>query len=143
MGKCPLEGYPSHPPPPARASADIPRGQCAHAGRGREIQTRNWDAENGGSIIEDGSVRLGYSRNPHSVLKVVGNEKEWGSGRCQTFTILYVSAAIDVLFSLNFAVVFDFIYFHFRPRKAKSIGDVLTNRQNVAHCCLYRVKEIC
>ncbi len=28
-------------------------------------------------------------------------------------------AAIDVLFSINFAVVFDFIYFRFRPSKAK------------------------
>ncbi len=41
-----------------------------------------------------------------------------------------LTAAIDVLFSLNFAVVFDFIYFRFRPSKAKSIGNVLTNRQN-------------
>ena len=30
-----------------------------------------------------------------------------------------LTAAIDVLFSLNFAVVFDFIYFRFRPSKAK------------------------
>jgi hypothetical protein len=29
------------------------------------------------------------------------------------------TAAIDVLFSLNFAVVFDFIYFRFRQSKAK------------------------
>jgi hypothetical protein len=29
------------------------------------------------------------------------------------------TAAIDVLFSFNFAVVFDFIYFRFRPSKAK------------------------
>jgi hypothetical protein len=27
--------------------------------------------------------------------------------------------AIEVRFSLNFAVVFDFIYFHFRPSNAK------------------------
>ena len=38
-------------------------------------------------------------------------------------------AAIDVLFSVDFAVVFDFMYFRFRPSKAKSIGNVLTNRQ--------------
>jgi hypothetical protein len=48
-------------------------------------------------------------------------------------------AAIDVLFSVNFAVVFDFMYFHFRPSKAKSIGNVPTNRQNAAK----RVQEIC
>jgi hypothetical protein len=40
-----------------------------------------------------------------------------------------LTAAIDVLVSLNFAVVFDFMYFRFRPSKAKSIGNVLTDRQ--------------
>jgi hypothetical protein len=48
------------------------------------------------------------------------------------------TAAIDVLFSVNFAVVFDFMYFSFHPSKAKSIGNVLTNRQNAANCCLHR-----
>jgi hypothetical protein len=47
-------------------------------------------------------------------------------------------AAIDVLFSLNFSVAFDFMCFRFRPRKAKSIGNVLTNRQNAANCCFHR-----
>ncbi len=42
------------------------------------------------------------------------------------------TAAIDVLFSFNFAVVFDFMYFRFRPSKAKRIGNVLTNRRNAA-----------
>ncbi len=49
------------------------------------------------------------------------------------------TAAIDVLFSINSAVVFDFMYFRFRPSKAKSIGNVLTNRQNAAK----RVEEFC
>jgi hypothetical protein len=50
------------------------------------------------------------------------------------------TAAIDVLFSINSAVVFDFIHFRFRPSKAKSIGNIpLTNRQNAAK----RVLEIC
>ncbi len=44
-----------------------------------------------------------------------------------------LTAAIDVLFSLNFAVVFDFMYFRFRPSKAKSISNVLTKRQNAAN----------
>jgi hypothetical protein len=44
-----------------------------------------------------------------------------------------LTAAIDVLFSLNFAVVFDFMYFRFCPSKAKSIG----NRQNAANFCLH------
>jgi hypothetical protein len=50
-----------------------------------------------------------------------------------------LTAAIDVLFSVNFAVVFDFMYFRFCPSKAKSIGIVLTNRQNAAK----RAQEIC
>jgi hypothetical protein len=49
------------------------------------------------------------------------------------------TAAIDVLFSINFAVVFDFMYFRFRPSKAISKGKVLTNRQHAAK----RVQEIC
>ena len=49
------------------------------------------------------------------------------------------TAAFEVRFSLNFAVVFDFIYFRFRPSKAKSIGNVLPNRQNAAK----RAQGIC
>jgi hypothetical protein len=51
-----------------------------------------------------------------------------------------LTTAIDVLFSVNFAVVFDLMYFRYRPSKAKSIGNVLTvtDRQNVANCCLHR-----
>jgi hypothetical protein len=30
------------------------------------------------------------------------------------------------------------MYFRFRPSKAKSIDNVLTNRQNAANCCLHR-----
>jgi hypothetical protein len=40
--------------------------------------------------------------------------------------------AIEVCFSFNFAVVVDFNLFPVPPSKAKSIGDVLTNRQNAA-----------
>ncbi len=43
-----------------------------------------------------------------------------------------LTATIDVLFSVNFAVVFDFIYFRFRPSKAKWIGNGLPNRQKAA-----------
>ncbi len=50
-----------------------------------------------------------------------------------------LTAAIDVLFSVNFAVVFDLMYFRFRPSKATSIGIVLPNRQNAAK----RAQEIC
>ncbi len=47
------------------------------------------------------------------------------------------TAAIEVCLPFNFAVVFDFLYFRFRPSKTKSIGNVLTNRQNVANCSLH------
>ncbi len=40
--------------------------------------------------------------------------------------------AIEVCFSFNFAVVFDFNLFPVPPSKAKSIGEVLTNSQNAA-----------
>ena len=43
------------------------------------------------------------------------------------------TVAIGVRFSLNFSVVFDFIYFRFRPSKAKWIGNVLPNRLNAAN----------
>jgi hypothetical protein len=42
------------------------------------------------------------------------------------------TSAIQVRFSLNFAVVFDFIYFRFRPSKEKLIGIVLLNWRNAA-----------
>jgi hypothetical protein len=44
------------------------------------------------------------------------------------------TAAIEVCLPFNFAIVFDFMYFRFRPSKAKSIGNVLKNRQNAANC---------
>ena len=50
-----------------------------------------------------------------------------------------LTAFIDVLFSVNFAVVFDFMYFRFGPSKAKSIGNVLPNGQNAPK----RAQEIC
>jgi hypothetical protein len=50
-----------------------------------------------------------------------------------------LTSGIDVIFSVNFAIVFDFMYFRFRPSKAKSLGNVPTNRQNAAK----RVQEIC
>jgi hypothetical protein len=52
------------------------------------------------------------------------------------------TAAMEVLFSINFAVVFDFMYFRFRPSKAKSIGNVLTNRQNAAKRVQKSVEEL-
>ncbi len=54
----------------------------------------------------------------------------WNVSNCPN---LARTAGIEVRFSLNFAVVFDFMYFRFRPSKAKWIGDVMTNRQNAAN----------
>jgi hypothetical protein len=56
-------------------------------------------------------------------LKVVGNEKEGGLGR-QMIGIGLGPRRSRFVFLLNFVVVFDF--------NAKSIGNVLTNRQNAA-----------
>jgi hypothetical protein len=36
------------PTPPRRESAEFTRGKRVDAGRGREIQTWNWDTERGG-----------------------------------------------------------------------------------------------
>ncbi len=47
------------------------------------------------------------------------------------------TAAIDVLFFINLAVVFDFIYFRFRPSKAKLICNVLRNRRNAANYLVF------
>jgi hypothetical protein len=62
-----------------------------------------------------------------------------GSGNVSNDPNLARTAAIDVLFFINLAVIFDFMYFRFCPSKAKSIGNVLTNRQNAAK----RAQEIC
>jgi hypothetical protein len=67
-----------------------------------------------------------------TTLKVVGNEKEGGSGRWQMIGIGLGPRRSRFVFLLNFVVVFDFMYFRFRPSNAKSIGNVLTNRQNAA-----------
>jgi hypothetical protein len=40
-----------------------------------------------------------------------------GVGKVPNVHNMSLTAAIDVLFSVNFAVVFDFMYFRFRPVK--------------------------
>ena len=69
------------------------------------------------------SVNVKGSRQPES-------RGVWNMSNCPN---LPGTAAIGVRFSVNFAVVFDFIYFRFRPSKAKWIGDDLTNGQNAAN----------
>jgi hypothetical protein len=48
-------------------------------------------------------------------LKVVGNEKEGGVGKVPNAHNMSLTAAIDVLFSVNFAVVFDLCIFVSAP----------------------------
>ncbi len=52
-------------------------------------------------------------------LKVVGNEKEGGVKTVANDRNWPQTAVIEVCLHNNFAVVFDFIYFRFRPSKAK------------------------
>ncbi len=69
-------------------------------------------------------------------LYVVKGSQQWESRGARNVSIcpnLARTAAIEVHFSINFAVVLDFIYFRFRPSKAKSIGNVLPNRRNAAY----------
>ncbi len=74
-------------------------------------------------------------------MGTVKGTRQWESRGVWNVSIcpnLARTAAIKVCLPFNFAVVFDFTYFRFCPSKAKSIGDVLTNRQNAANCCLHR-----
>ncbi len=99
--------------------------------------------------MEIQSVMLVFSTQPCELvlfetifcrtLKVVGNEKVGGVRNVSFCPNLARTVAIEVRFSLNFAVVFDFIYFRFRPSNAKWLGIVLLNRQNTEK----RVQEIC
>jgi hypothetical protein len=71
--------------------------------------------------------------SPHNP-KVVGNEKEGGGVKKVANDRNWPQTpAIEVCLHGNFAVVFDFMYFRFRPSKAKWIGNFLTIRQNAAN----------
>ncbi len=67
-----------------------------------------------------------------SLLKGSRKPESRGVGNVSICPNFARTAAVDVLFSIDFAVVFDFIYFRFRPSKAKWIGNVLPNRWNAA-----------
>jgi hypothetical protein len=59
FGVKPARGLPKPPPtPPHRESSEFTRGKSSVAGTGREIQMRNWDAENGGG---GGNAKLNNS----------------------------------------------------------------------------------
>jgi hypothetical protein len=57
----PARGLPKPPPtPPCLESTELTRGKSADAGRRREIQTQNWDAEigrEGGKITQNDATR--------------------------------------------------------------------------------------
>ncbi len=60
-------------------------------------------------FLQEQNISLKGSRQPES-------RGVWNMSYCPT---LARTAAIEVRFSLNFAVAFDFTYFRFRPSKAK------------------------
>ncbi len=70
-------------------------------------------------------------------LKVVCNEKEGGAEKMANVGNGSETMAVEVCFSFNFAVVFYFNLYPVLPSKAKSIGDVLMNRQNAATWYLF------
>ncbi len=60
FGEKPARGLPKpSPTPPCQESTEFTCGKSADAGREHEIQTRNWDAENGGGgeIIQNDATR--------------------------------------------------------------------------------------
>ncbi len=71
----------------------------------------------------------------HGHIEVFKGSRQWESRGVRNVSNcpnLARTPAIEVRFSLNFAVVFDFIYFRFRPSKAKWIGNGIPNRRNAA-----------
>ncbi len=68
----------------------------------------------------------------HVPFKLVCNEKTGGVGKVAYVRYRSRTLAIKVCLSFNFAVVFNYNVFPFRPRKSKLVGDVLMGRQNVA-----------
>ncbi len=71
-----------------------------------------------GKRTEQFAVHCLYCKSVH-LLKVVGNEKEGGFKKVANDRNWPQTAVIEVCVPYNFAVVFDFVYFRFRPNKAK------------------------
>ncbi len=82
--------------------------------------------------IVPGSKKANLSTEKESFLKVVCNENKGGSGGGIRVWHRSRIVAIDVLLSLNFAVVFKFNVFPFLASKAQFLGIVLINRQNAS-----------
>ncbi len=60
FGEMPTRGLPKPlPTSPCQESAELTRGKSADAGHGYEIQTRNWNTENGekGEIMQNDDTR--------------------------------------------------------------------------------------
>jgi hypothetical protein len=62
------------------------------------------------TIINDNNIGL---------LKVVCNENHGGVRKVAYIQYRSQTVAIEVCLPFNFAIVFDFMYFRFRPSKAK------------------------
>ncbi len=76
---------------------------------------------------------LREQESPLMSKKGLKGSRQWesrGVGNVPNCPNLARTAAIDVLLSINFAVVLYLIYFRFRPSKAKWIGNFLPNRRN-------------
>ncbi len=106
----------------------------------------DWDTSSGHCFVILIGRHIVWSRNIlpqakqnilRNYLKVVGNEKEGGSRRWQMMGIGLRPRRSRFVCLTNFAVGFDFMYFRFRPSKAKWIGNVLTNRRNAARRSMF------
>jgi hypothetical protein len=107
-----------------RATARMPETDRSKQQQGCQQQERHERASNTRDETSGTPAKLGTASTEGAPLKVVGNQKVgwvWNMSNCPN---LARTAAIEVRFSLNFAVFFDFTYFRFRPSKAKWIGIV-------------------
>ncbi len=93
------------------------------------------EVDNNFFIFQISNDPLVFANNSFSKIWYIKGSRQRerrGFGKVSNIRNMPRTAAIEVLFSFNFAVVFDFMYFHLRPSKAKWIGNVLTNRRNAA-----------
>jgi hypothetical protein len=71
-------------------------------------------------MVSSTIVMVGYKENCHvcsTSLKGSRQRESRGVGSVSYSPNLSLTGAVDVLFSINFAVVLDFTYFRFRPVK--------------------------
>jgi hypothetical protein len=78
---------------------------------------RMWDVGKFLGNIVCYNIQKDFCNN--SYIKGSRQRERRGVGKVPDVHNMFLTAAIDVLFSVNFAVVFDFMYFRFLPSKAK------------------------